>query len=95
MTARQRDSMIIGLSFGCAILVLGGFVFHLIQPKPKVVPGGSVSIELNGVDDQFLNQVQQVPSPQAADPSYGGSAVQQSPQYGVDTWKTLLQNELQ
>lgn len=95
MTTRQRNSMIIGFGFGCAVLVLSGVVFHLMQPKPRVIPGGSVSIQLNGTDDQFLNQIQPVPSPQVADPSYGGSSIQQSPQYSVDTWKTLLKNELQ
>lgn len=94
---KQQKHVPIVIALTCALSVLGvgAVVVHAMQPKPKIVPGGSVSIQLNGVDSQFLNQITPVPSPQVSDPSYGGSSIQQSPQYSVDTWKTLLQDELQ
>jgi hypothetical protein len=96
MKQKQKHvPIVIAATCVLAVLGVGAVVVHAMQPKPKVVPGGSVSIHLNGVDNQFLNQITPVPSPQVSDPSYGGSSIQQSPQYGVDTWKTLLQDELQ
>lgn len=96
---QQRTPIIIATICVLAVLGVGAVVVHAMQPKPKGVPGGSVSIHLNGVDNQFLNQITPVPSPNppagGSDSVYGGSSIQQSPQYGVDTWKTLLQNELQ
>jgi hypothetical protein len=96
MKKHKHTPILISLVCVLVVLGIGVVVVHAMQPKPKVVPGGSVSIKLNGsVDTQFLNQIQEVPTPQVADPSYGGSSIQQSPQLGVDAWKTLLKDELQ
>lgn len=96
MMLKKHKAKLIGAACALGILIVGLVAFKLMQPKHKVIAGGSVLLQLDSVDRQFLDQMSQIPSPQAADPSFGGSsAVQQSPQYSVDTWKHLLQNELQ
>lgn len=94
MKPGQRAAAV-GLALGIAVLGAGAGIWQLMKPKPQPLAGGSIDLQLDSVDQQFLNQIQPVPSPSAADPAYGGSGIQQSPQYDVDTWKTILKDDLQ
>ncbi len=102
MTTGQKAAAV-GLVVGIAVLGAGVGIWRLLQPKPKPLAGGSIELHLDSVDEQFLNQIQPVPSPNAADPpyagsadpAYGGSGLEQSPQYDLETWKTILKDDLQ
>ncbi|MEK7184441.1 MAG: hypothetical protein AAB701_02905 [Patescibacteria group bacterium] len=91
----QRKPIIIGFTITAVVLAAGFMAYRSMQPTPVVVPGGSISIELDSVDQQFLEQIKEIPSPQSTNPAYGGSGIEQSPQYDVDTWHQLLDGELE
>lgn len=88
-----------------AIAVAGGVVlvglvslWSATRPVRPVTSGGSVPIEVEGNDpllDQLGGSGAAVPGsvpPPSSD--FGGSAVQQSPSFDQDTWRTLMDGEI-
>jgi len=81
---------------GGVIAVIVIFIGVVLIPKEdKTKAGGFVPIEIGPEDKEFLNQVKEEQPPQAPDASYGGSAIEQSPEYDLDTWMRILEDELE
>ncbi len=91
---RQARASAVGIGLAAVILIVGALVWRASRPAPKRVLGGSIPLELDGGDRQFLDGLREVPAPQAADPAFGGSGIDQSPSYDMETWRTLLQDDL-
>ncbi|MCA9388518.1 hypothetical protein KC644_02025 [Candidatus Berkelbacteria bacterium] len=85
----QKMGIIIG-SVALALVLIIGLIFIVPEQSSKAIEAGSINLKVEDGDQEFLNSLQEVQDPQAADPSFGGSGVEQSPSYDIDTWKRLI-----
>ena len=95
MPNQKTKAVLLALGSSAFVLLVGGMIYQSTRPEKKVVPGGSVLIELDGADRAFLEQLDDATAPKAADPAFGGSAIEQSPQFDMETWQHLLKEELE
>lgn len=85
----QKMGIIIG-SLALALVLIIGLIFIVPEQSSKAIEAGSISIETQDGDQDFLDSLKEVDDPQAADPAFGGSGVEQSPSFDIDTWRKLI-----
>ncbi len=93
----ERGSTI-AIITGATVLVLVlviGIVVGIPKQTEEVVRAGSIELELAPGDESFLDQVNRSQDPQAPNPAFGGSSIEQAPSLGTDEWLRILEGELE